>query len=414
MNSLEKIVQKAKKVLASNRQKGVSKWGGREYDFVCPSAQNYPFQWFWDSAFHAIALLQVDPGLAKQEIICLLQAAQPDGFIPHMILWEKSLHKAAENNYSIILADEFYTATIQPPVLARAVFRIYQTTKDREFLLQVLPKTINFFNWLKEYRDPDNDSLISIIQPDESGLDACSKYDLLFNLSSKKKLNKAMRFLVKSYVPFRKDPKKLPALNIFNWEDVMVNSIYADGLECLEFLSKEAGFSGQAAELKIESQQTINSLMEKCWDKKRGVFWDLYGEDEKQAKILTFSSIFPLILKNLDNSIKDRLISEHLLDKKEFWLPYPIPSVAANEPSFVPDFTNKTIWRGPSWVNINWYIWQALKDDPRRQNIATELANRTLKMVEIGGMREFFNPYTAEGMGAINFGWTTLILDMIS
>ena len=35
-------------------------------------------------------------------------------------------------------------------------------------------------------------------------------------------------------------------------------------------------------------------------------------------------------------------------------------------------------------------------------------------MVAKGGNREFFNPYTAEGQGAIDFGWTCLVLDLIA
>src|SRR6266571_405967 len=178
----DKVAADARRVLEGNRQRGISAWAGQRYDFVCPSPTTYPFQWFWDSSFHAIALLHVDPELAKQEIRCLLQGAQPDGFIPHMLLWEKAYHARALQEYSIVLADPFYTATVQPPVLARAVWRVYQATKDRDFLLEVLPATMRFYRWLKAYRDPDDDHLIAIIQPDESGLDASPKYDHLMNL----------------------------------------------------------------------------------------------------------------------------------------------------------------------------------------------------------------------------------------
>jgi glycogen debranching enzyme len=143
------VAADARRVLLANRQQGVSEWGGRAYNFVCPSSRSYPFQWFWDSSFHAIALLSVDHELAKQEIRCLLQGAQPDGFIPHMLLWEKKFHAPALAEYSIVLADPFYTATVQPPVLARAVWRVYQATKDRDFLLEVLPATMRYFRWLK-------------------------------------------------------------------------------------------------------------------------------------------------------------------------------------------------------------------------------------------------------------------------
>src|SRR6266851_5585488 len=107
------VAADARRVLQANRQQGVSDWGRRAYNFVCPSSRSYPFQWLWDSSFHAIALLCVDHELAKQEIRCLLQGAQPDGFMPHILLWEKKFHAPALEEYSIVLADPFYTATVQ-------------------------------------------------------------------------------------------------------------------------------------------------------------------------------------------------------------------------------------------------------------------------------------------------------------
>src|SRR5438128_1837534 len=105
------VAAEARRVLAQNRQQGTSAWNGRKYDFVCPSTATYPFQWLWDSAFHAIALLHVDPELAKQELRCLLQGAQLDGFMPHMLLWEQGFHQAAQDEYSIVLAEPYYTTT---------------------------------------------------------------------------------------------------------------------------------------------------------------------------------------------------------------------------------------------------------------------------------------------------------------
>ena len=131
----EQVAAEARRVLNGNRQSGISDWDGMRYDFVCPSPTHYPFQWFWDSAFHAIALLHIDPELSKQELRCLMQGAQPDGFQGHMLLWEREAHKRWLNEeYSIRLAHPFYTATIQPPVVARAVERIFEVTGDKAFV----------------------------------------------------------------------------------------------------------------------------------------------------------------------------------------------------------------------------------------------------------------------------------------
>jgi glycogen debranching enzyme len=412
----DKVAADARRVLAGNRQRGISAWAGQRYDFVCPSPTTYPFQWFWDSAFHAIALLHVDPELAKQEIRCLMQGAQPDGFIPHMLLWEKSAHDAALREYAITLAHPFYTATIQPPVVARAVLRIYEATGDKDFVREVLPPIRRFFRWLKAYRDPDDDSLIAIIQPDESGLDASPKYDRLMGITAgrpeemRPQLHRSMQRLFDAYAPHRADPARIPALDVFTWEDVMVNAIYADGLRCL---AKLTDLAREADEFNARADRVRVALEAKCWDGKAGVFWDLAGWDEVPAKVLTFSSLFPLILDDLDPSKAKRLIDEHLLNEREFWLPYPVPSVAATEPSFDPKWRTDTTWRGPTWINVNWYLYWGLRAHGRA-NIASDLAERTVRVMASGGVREFYDPLTGEGEGARDFGWSTLVLDLIA
>src|SRR3989449_10694051 len=145
--------------------------------------------------------------------------------IPHMILWEKSAHEAALREYSITLAHPYFTATIQPPVVARAVLRIHEATGDTAFVREVLPPIRRFFRWLKAYRDPDDDALIAIIQPDESGLDASPKYDELMNLSAEPpeqtlpQLRRSMRRLFDEYALYRSDAARIPALDVFTWED---------------------------------------------------------------------------------------------------------------------------------------------------------------------------------------------------
>ncbi|MBI4348639.1 MAG: hypothetical protein HY553_17505 [Elusimicrobia bacterium] len=401
MTDAERVAAEARRVLAGNRRRGVSAWEGKRYDFVCPSPTHYPFQWFWDSAFHAVALLHVDPELAKREIRCLLQGQRADGFMPHMLLWEKDAHPKALAEYLIRLERPFHTATIQPPVLARSILRIHEATGDDAFLREVLPPVLGFFRWLEERRDPDGDGLLSILQPDESGLDCSPKFDSAMGIvrepasETAPSLKRGMERL------FRGELR-------FEFEDVMVNAIYADGLECLARLCP-----AEATGLRRRAARTLAALQDKCWDERAGAFFDLAGPQEEKSRVLTFTSLFPLILPGLDERRAKRLIDEHLLNPKEFWLEYPVPSVAATEPSFEPDYACRAIWRGPSWVNANWYLYHGLRAHGRA-DAASELARRTVAMVARGGMREFFNPRDATGYGATDFGWTTLALDLIA
>ena len=226
------LISEAQRVLSTstNRQEGISQWEGKQFSFVCPSLSTYPFQWFWDSAFHAIALLHLNQELAKQELRCMLHAAQPDGFIPHIVLWQQQHQRAARTEFKITLAHPYFTATTQPPVIARAIERVFEKTGDLVWLTEVLEPTVRFFDWLQANRDPDGDFLLAIIQPDESGLDVSSKFDGALGIDYRRPNTvydtwlSAMDRLFTIYRDYRTDAGRLLRLDAFNWEDVMFNS----------------------------------------------------------------------------------------------------------------------------------------------------------------------------------------------
>src|SRR6266542_1879171 len=231
---VSRVVSECGRVLAGNRQEGVSGWESKGYSFTCPSPTTYPFQWWWDSAFIAIALLHVDPELAKQEVRWLLQGVQPDGFMPHMLLWEKSAHERALAEYSIRLAHPFYTATIQPPVIGRTVERIWDATHDVVFAREVLRPLLRHFDWLDEVRDPDRDGLIAIIQPDESGVDASPKFDPLMGYpKDNDDLVRWIDRLYARYQPLRFNDRAILALDLFQVEEALTNVCYVLGMQAL-------------------------------------------------------------------------------------------------------------------------------------------------------------------------------------
>src|SRR5438445_542318 len=58
------------------------------FQYTVPSSEHYPYQWLWDSCFHAIILAQFDPDAAMKEIESLLAKQCQDGMIPHIIYWK--------------------------------------------------------------------------------------------------------------------------------------------------------------------------------------------------------------------------------------------------------------------------------------------------------------------------------------
>ena len=135
------LEEAGRKILLGNLKQGVADWGDKkEFNFVCPSLTGYPFQWFWDSCFHAIALLHLDQEQAKAEMRTLMSGAMPDGFIPHIIFWEMDKQPDfLSRNIVGMTSNKNYSSTMQPPIIAYTVERIYQTTGDEEFRRASLP-----------------------------------------------------------------------------------------------------------------------------------------------------------------------------------------------------------------------------------------------------------------------------------
>jgi glycogen debranching enzyme len=69
-------------------------------------------------------------------------------------------------------------------------------------------------------------------------------------------------------------------------------------------------------------------------------------------------------------------------------------------------------WRGPTWVNAAWMLWLGLVRLGYGAE-AGELAARIARAVRAAGLREYYDPYTGEGMGATDFSWSALVMELI-
>ena len=400
----------ARRILLSNLRRGVADWNGREYSFVCPSLTGYPFQWFWDSCFHAIALLHLDPEQAKAEMRTLMSAARPSGFIPHIIFWEMEKQPDFLARNIVGMTEPYYSATIQPPIIAYAVARVYRATGDEAFRQEALPILTAYYRYLRQARDPDGDGLIAVIQPEEAGTDCSPKYDELLGLEelSNRGFIAALRKVYAAYEPLRHDDHAVLAADVFHVEDVLVNSIYAFAHRALARLLGDD--SPEADEFNREADKTLNALVEKCWDEEAGAFFDLAGRDERPLKTVTISSLMPLILRDLPRPIVERLVESWVRPPEHFWTPYPLPSVPASDPKFMPGNPGGFIWRGPSWINTNYFLSHSLRGHGYPE-LSEPLVEKSRECIAKSGYREYYHPYTAEGLGARDFGWSTLILD---
>ena len=70
-------------------------------------------------------------------------------------------------------------------------------------------------------------------------------------------------------------------------------------------------------------------------------------------------------------------------------------------------------WRGPTWINTSWLLRAALRDAGEYAR-ALRLTESMLGLVTKSGFREYFHPWTGEGLGAADFSWSAaLVLDVL-
>lgn len=402
-----RIEEGARTVLDGNWRQGRVADGTR-YAFTCPSHHRYKHQWYWDSCFHAIVWRHLDVRRAREELRTLLRSGSLEGFIPHTAFWhEPPLWRRAPFYATHSFRGDLATAHIQTPILALAWKLVADVSDDEpEFATESLDALRLHYDWLAEHRDPDGDGLISIIHPDESGLDDSPKYDEVFGWMAH--YLPGYFWLVERSRRLSYDSTEIIEAYPEHVEDVLVNTMYALSLRALSELMQE----GDDGDYLARARDTEAALIDRCWDEEAGLFWDLGGPDEGWVKVSTWSSLAPLALPELPATIAERLVTTHLLDPHRYRAPFGIPSVALDEPSFRPGLHYMRCWRGPSWINTAWLLEPGLRRVAGDAE-ADRLLGRLAEMIEREGFREYYNPFSGRGLAARDFGWSTLLLDML-
>ena len=83
-------------------------------------------------------------------------------------------------------------------------------------------------------------------------------------------------------------------------------------------------------------------------------------------------------------------------------------------------FNPKKYWRGPVWVNLNWILYNGLKDYGYN-DIAQRIKKDTVEIIEKAGFYEYFDSRKEEykngntSYGGNDFSWSAaLLIDMLN
>ncbi|HET8976541.1 MAG TPA: hypothetical protein VFN87_00190, partial [Solirubrobacteraceae bacterium] len=294
-------------VLHQNWREGTRATDARPFAYTCPSPGRYPWQWYWDSCFHAIAWRHFDADRARQELGSLLAAQQEDGFIGHTIFWGEPLRGTRRLTYNVTSAHPEMTASIQPPLLAWAWrIAVGDPAAEHGILAQV--------SWLAEHRDLDGDGLLWIVSPDESGMDASTQFDPIWRHRAHGRLPGYL-LLVRRNRHLKFDLRRIAAAGGPVCCEVATNVLY------------------NLSRLALGLPSITSALIDRCYDESRGLFLPAARPQPPTTPAPTIAALTPLALPDLPEAIGRRLVEEHLLSPGQFWTAVPPPSVSPADAS---------------------------------------------------------------------------------
>lgn len=308
----------------------------------------YKAAYLWDTAFITQVWLHWDTHIAEELIHYVLKFQKPSGKIHHAVV-------------EIIVKPHAYSES-QPPILSWASLRIYQKSKNKDFLKAVYPKLKLYHEWLlKERQHPDG--LFFWKHAYESGID------------------NSPRFSTRSESRFE-DTTKMAAVDM--------SSYMALSMESLSTIAKELDLSDDQKIFDQQYTHLRNVMNKKLWDESRGMYFDWSYKKNSFIHIETISNLTPMVAGIPNQTQADQMMKK-IIDPAYYNTLMPFPSVARNEEIFVKD-----MWRGPVWINMA-YLGVLGVDRYGHHRKAKYLAKKVVRGIystwkNTGHFYEFYDP----------------------
>jgi hypothetical protein len=301
-----------------------------------PDRWPHQHMWLWDSAFHAVGMLDVNESVAQDILLAMIEQVAENGMLPHMIQ-----------------ADGGHSSITQPPILAWAAERIATRTGDMKWVKDCLPCLRQYLDWDRYNRDKNRNGIPEwfiegspLCRCGESGLDNSSVYDRAVLLDA-------------------------PDFGAFLANDTF----------CLGRLAGMAGDREMAATCEESACATAAAVNDLLWDDSRGFYFHRDFEG-RFVPVKAVSGFMPLFAGIPDEARAARLL-RHLENPTSFGAPCQVPSESLDSGTF-----SKDMWRGPAWMNLSYLVLLGL----RRYGYAAEA--ECLKQNMLDTVRTW---YEAEG-----------------
>ncbi len=200
--------------------------------------------------------------------------------------------------------------------------------------------------------------------------------------------------------------------------------------EAMAALAGQLGDNADAGAYRFRAEETRRAILTTLWSTKDAMFFNRRRDNGKWVRVVAWSNFLPLVDGLLSPADARRMIRNHLLNPAEMRSPYGFRSLSKNDPAYnneaiINPYSN---WRGPIWINANYFDWLALRRYGFRAEsrwLANSLATILRRDIgKWGSMHEDYDAETGDGLAptvaqspdgkfAGFVGWNLLALDML-
>jgi mannosylglycerate hydrolase len=428
------LVRQAKAVLDFN-------WTG---EYTMPGPRLYPHQWSWDSALIALAYSRYDQDRAVRELRHLFEAQWKNGQLPQIVFNPRFTNYFPGPNFwhakeSPDAPDHHETSgVVQPPFHATAVLNVFRHAQNKagakEFLEYAFPKVKAWHDYLYRERDPRGEGLVYIRHPWESGMDNNPMWDQIMQRlhlraeqippyrradihtvsTSDRPTSTAydrFAYLVKFFADRDYDETRIRSDCPFLVQDVLFNSLLCKANRDLAEIGQVIGEDPSSYDELAE--KTKGAINDKLWDEDRGIYLDYDFADGRPIRVYFGPNLAGPLYAGIPGQDRVRRVLD-TLENDGFGLSdgniTPIPSYDLHGYGF----SEERYWRGPVWININWFLMRGLEAYGYKEH-AQRLRRTIVDLCQREGFHEYFNPTSGGGLGSILFSWSAaLLLDVLA
>ncbi len=351
--------------------------------YTVPNAEVYPFQWLWDSCFHALVWADLgEPERAVSELAHLFRTQTASGFVAHVDYERDPAHHAA------FWGCEGRSSITQPPMYGHAVAQLHRADVDVSSLVAPARGGLGFL--LDDRRRIDG--LVVLCHPWESGGDDSPRWDRWCPGGWDVRRWYDVKGDLLATVERTADGSPL-ANPAFRVASAGFNALVAFNAMELADVTGDAGLRGQAEELVV--------ALDARWDAVLGTWVDAGDSETTSGRCRTLESLLPALVSRRRDAVDAALAA--MVDPTAHGGRCGPTQVHRDEPAFAA----RTYWRGPAWPQLTYLAWLAARRAGSPET-ADALASMLVAGATSSGWAEYWDADDGHALGAVPQSWATL------